>query len=59
MQAIAAPLRAIFVALCLVLSVALPAGAQEDPYFEVDFLNPGLPDVPAGIDRDTRVAVRR
>ncbi|MFN3208889.1 MAG: mechanosensitive ion channel family protein [Roseovarius sp.] len=53
MQAIAAPLRAIFVALCLVLSVALPAGAQEDPYFEVDFLNPGLPDVPAGIDRDT------
>ncbi|MGK7754760.1 mechanosensitive ion channel family protein [Roseovarius sp. C03] len=53
MPAIAAPLRALFAALLFVTCLALPGAAQEEPYFEVDFLNPGLPDMPAAIDRDT------
>ncbi|QFT93299.1 Mechanosensitive channel MscK precursor [Roseovarius sp. THAF9] len=52
MHTIAASLRSLSAALFIIVSGAVAALAQ-DPYFEIDLLNPGLPEPPAALDRDT------
>jgi MscS family membrane protein len=52
MHNIAASLRSLLAALLVILSGASAALAQE-LYFEIDLLNPGLPEPPAALDRDT------
>lgn len=52
MHNIAASLRSLLAALLVILSGASAALAQE-LYFEIDLMNPGLPEPPAALDRDT------
>ncbi|MBY5988454.1 mechanosensitive ion channel family protein [Roseovarius atlanticus] len=52
MHIFAALLRSLLAALFVLVSGAVASLAQE-PYFEIDLLNPGLPQPPASLDRDT------
>lgn len=51
-KTLAIALRDVLVALVLVFGLISTAAAQE-PYFEIDTLNSGLPAVPDGLERDT------
>ncbi len=54
MTTLAALPRVLLAALFLCLAAAPGLNAQEDTsWFEIDLLNPGLPEVPDGLDRDT------